>query len=68
MSLASAEAEEEKYVRGPAGGLGRGEGRAVGLSCCFRDYRDMDLTFHAALSLAQGLGGTRQYGCQQGAQ
>ena len=40
------------------GGLRRGVERAVGLSCGFRDYRDMDLTFHAALSLAQGLGST----------
>ena len=34
----------------------------------FRDYWDPDLTLHATLSLAQDLGSTGQYGCQQGAQ
>ena len=46
----------------------RGSEGAVGLVRQFRGYRDPDLTFHAALSLEQGLGSTVQHGCQPWAQ
>ena len=46
----------------------RGSEGAVGLVRRFRGYRDLDLTFHAALSLEQGLGSTVQHGCQSWAQ
>ena len=43
--------------RSPEAGSQGSEG-AVGLARRFRGYRDPDMTFHAALSLEQGLGST----------
>ena len=46
----------------------RGSEGAVDHVRRFRGYRDPDLTFHATLSLEQGLGSTVQHGCQPWAQ
>ena len=58
---------ESRGYRSPEADSQGSEG-AVGLVRRFRGYRDPDLTFHAALSLEQGLGSTVQHGCQPWAQ